>query len=63
MPQHNYSEEDLKFAGEFRDIIHEEALEIVRKTYPEGRTRSLTDIPLRLISRTSGSTRANGITM
>lgn len=35
MPQHDYSEQDLKFAGEFRDIIHEEALEIVRKTYPK----------------------------
>ena len=35
MPQHDYGVEDLKAAGEFRDIIHEEALEIVRKTYPE----------------------------
>ena len=34
MPRHDYGEEDLKAAGEFRDIIHEEALEIVRKTYP-----------------------------
>ena len=35
MPQYDYSEQDLKFAGEFRDNIHEEALEIIRKTYPK----------------------------
>ena len=35
MPRHDYGEEDLKAAGDFRDIIHEEALEIVRKSYPE----------------------------
>ena len=30
MPQHDYSEQDLELANEFRDIIHAEALEIVR---------------------------------
>ena len=35
MPQHDYSEQDLELANEFRDIIHAEALEIVRKTYPK----------------------------
>ena len=62
MPQHDYSEQDLELANEFRDIIHAEALEIVRKHIPR-RTRSLTDIPLRRILRMSGSIRANGITM
>ena len=32
MPQ--YSEQDLKYAAEFREGIHQEALEIIRKTRP-----------------------------
>ena len=32
MPE--YSEQDLKYAAEFRDEIHREALAIVRKTHP-----------------------------
>lgn len=30
-----YSEQDLKHASEFRDGIHKDALEIIRKTHPE----------------------------
>ena len=62
MPQHDYSEQDLELANEFRDIIHAEAWRSSEKHIPR-RTRSLTDIPLRRILRMSGSIRANGITM